>query len=116
MKKTIVFLLIIMLFTPQIVNAKQGCCSHHGGVKGCTATGRYICNDGELSPTCKCKNKDIYEYTNKSNVSYDSKVIKNDESYMYKEQENNNLANINIPLTISLLTGVYFIYKKKNNI
>lgn len=32
---------------------RRGCCSWHGGVCGCDqATGRVICCDGTLSPTC----------------------------------------------------------------
>lgn len=31
----------------------QGCCSHHGGVSGCQY-GRVVCNDGTLSPSCRC--------------------------------------------------------------
>lgn len=35
--------------------AQQGCCSWHGGIDYCDAyTGRYVCNDGEYSPTCQC--------------------------------------------------------------
>ena len=33
----------------------SGCCSSHGGVKGCdSATGKCMCNDGTPSPTCTC--------------------------------------------------------------
>lgn len=32
----------------------QGCCSHHGGVYGCDAYGRVICNDRTTSPSCRC--------------------------------------------------------------
>ena len=33
---------------------KKGCCSRHGGVCGCDKkTGKAICCDGTLSPTCK---------------------------------------------------------------
>ncbi len=32
---------------------KQGCCSWHGGVQGCSG-GRLVCNDGTLSPSCTC--------------------------------------------------------------
>lgn len=32
---------------------RSGCCSHHGGVCGCTG-GRAQCCDGELSPSCGC--------------------------------------------------------------
>lgn len=31
----------------------RGCCSHHGGVCGCSA-GRTTCCDGQTSPTCSC--------------------------------------------------------------
>lgn len=33
---------------------RQGCCSWHGGECGCDSTGRVICCDGTLSPTCRC--------------------------------------------------------------
>ena len=32
---------------------RRGCCSHHGGVCGCS-DGRALCCDGSLSPTCGC--------------------------------------------------------------
>ena len=32
---------------------QRGCCSHHGGVAGCS-NGRIVCNDGSYSPTCTC--------------------------------------------------------------
>lgn len=32
---------------------RSGCCSHHGGVCGCSA-GRAVCCDGALSPSCGC--------------------------------------------------------------
>lgn len=56
MKKTIiaVFIAAIFLFqgiTPAL--ATQGCCSHHGGVCGCSG-GRQSCCDGSLSPSCTC--------------------------------------------------------------
>lgn len=34
-------------------NGNQGCCSWHGGVKGCSG-GRIVCKDGTISPTCTC--------------------------------------------------------------
>ena len=33
--------------------AQRGCCSHHGGVCGCSG-GRAVCCDGALSPSCSC--------------------------------------------------------------
>lgn len=32
---------------------RQGCCSRHKGVCGCS-NGRALCCDGTLSPTCGC--------------------------------------------------------------
>ncbi len=33
----------------------QGCCSGHEGQSGsCTPDGRVICNDGTISPKCRC--------------------------------------------------------------
>lgn len=34
--------------------AQHDCCSRHSRVKGCNGSGRTICNDGTLSPTCRC--------------------------------------------------------------
>ena len=35
---------------------QRGCCSWHGGVCGCDSlSGRVICCDGTLSPTCTCR-------------------------------------------------------------
>ena len=33
---------------------RRGCCSWHGGECGCDSSGRVICCDGTLSPTCYC--------------------------------------------------------------
>lgn len=35
------------------IEEKRGCCSHHGGVCGCSE-GRAKCCDGQLSPSCGC--------------------------------------------------------------
>jgi len=44
------------IFLPLLnAEAKRGCCSWHGGVSYCdTSVGRYVCNDGTYSPTCRC--------------------------------------------------------------
>ena len=36
---------------------RSGCCSHHGGVCGCSG-GRQQCCDGALSPSCICHKED----------------------------------------------------------
>lgn len=37
----------------EITVNRQGCCSHHGGVCGCSS-GSALCCDGNLSPSCGC--------------------------------------------------------------
>jgi len=37
----------------QLLLAKRGCCSWHGGVCGCQG-GRVVCCDRTFSPTCTC--------------------------------------------------------------
>lgn len=38
-----------------ILIARRGCCSHHGGMSGQCSGGRVVCNDGTLSPSCTCR-------------------------------------------------------------
>lgn len=48
-------LLGIFFFTLSTsVLARSGCCSWHNGVCGCSQTGRQVCCDGTLSPSCIC--------------------------------------------------------------
>ena len=47
------FILFLLLF-PLSVYAGRGCCSHHGGVCGCSSGGRSVCCDGTYSPSCTC--------------------------------------------------------------
>ena len=53
---------------------QRGCCSHHGGVCGCSG-GRQVCCDGALSPSCLCHAEDI-------------------QKFIEQEKENNLEANI----------------------
>jgi hypothetical protein len=50
--------------------AQRGCCSHHGGVCGCS-NGRQACCDGTLSPSCRCLKDDNIE-NKKSNSGFKS--------------------------------------------
>jgi hypothetical protein len=54
--KTLFFAIIASLFflSSSNVYARSGCCSWHSGVCGCSQTGRQICCDGSLSPSCTC--------------------------------------------------------------
>lgn len=38
----------------RIIPDNQGCCSYHGGVKGCES-GLLMCNDFTISPSCTCR-------------------------------------------------------------
>ena len=42
-----------------ILSAQRGCCSWHGGVSGQCYQGRVVCNDGTLSPSCRCQNSEV---------------------------------------------------------
>lgn len=53
-------ILILMLFTTGAgfalmndIKQRRGCCSHNGGVCGCSH-GRAVCCDGSYSPSCGC--------------------------------------------------------------
>jgi len=39
-----------------LCDSARGCCSHHDGVAYCDKkVRRYMCNDGQYSPECRCK-------------------------------------------------------------
>ena len=44
---------------------QKGCCSHHGGVCGCSG-GTAMCCDGNPSPTCGCHADDVNEFLKSS--------------------------------------------------
>jgi len=46
--------ILIASFFIKSANAQQGCCSWHGGVCGCSSSGKKTCCDGTLSPSCLC--------------------------------------------------------------
>lgn len=94
MKKKLVFFLLLLLCLPNVVYAKRGCCSYHGGVAGCSSNGRQICRDGTLSPSCTCVSttnksgvikKDIYGCTDKEAFNYNSKATKDNGSCIAKK-------------------------------
>lgn len=63
---SIIVCLTMMLLTQAY--AAAGCCSHHGGVKGCdTATNHQLCQDGSASPTCLCTGGTTSKVPAKSN-------------------------------------------------
>lgn len=79
---------MVLLFLPIKTNAQRGCCSHHGGVAGCSENGRQICNDGTLSPSCTCTPVVQYVYgcTDSNAKNYNSNANKDNgtcEYYVY---------------------------------
>lgn len=45
---------LVEAFDGSTMVAQRGCCSRHRGVRGCDGSGRVICNDNTVSPTCRC--------------------------------------------------------------
>lgn len=80
--KKFVLLFLVLFFIPT-VNAQRGCCSHHGGVAGCSSGGRQICRDGSYSPTCTCTPSYVYGCTDKNAKNYNSSATKDDGSCTY---------------------------------
>lgn len=70
---------------PNFVLAARGCCSHHGGVAGCHSSGKQLCNDGTLSPSCTCTPTVTYIYgcTDKDAKNYNSSANKDNGSCQY---------------------------------
>ena len=85
MNYKLVFIMLMILFMPTSVYAKSGCCSHHGGVAGCSANGRQVCMDNTLSPTCTCAPTVSYVYgcTDTKAKNYNSNANKDDGTCQY---------------------------------
>lgn len=83
--KSIKILLLIILLMPISVYAKRGCCSHHGGVVGCSSGGRQICADGTFSPSCTCTpiRTDVYGCTDSRARNYNPRATINNGTCVY---------------------------------
>lgn len=82
-KNSIMFFLVVMILIPAKISAGSGCCSHHGGTAGCTASGRQICGDGTLSPKCGCTPPTVYGCTDSNASNYNASANQNDGSCVY---------------------------------
>ena len=84
-KISLTAIIVISVLSMSTVNAQRGCCSHHGGVSGCSSNGRQICKDGTLSPSCTCTPvlKDVYGCTDSKAKNYDKNATKDDDSCEY---------------------------------
>ena len=75
----------VLLVSPASISAKGGCCSRHGGVVGCSESGKQVCGDGTLSPSCTCTPtfSHVYGCTDSKAKNYNSKANKDDGSCKY---------------------------------
>lgn len=83
MKKVVLVILCFIVLNPINVNAQRGCCSHHGGVSSCSSSGRTICSDGTLSPSCTCNPPVIYGCTDSNANNYNPSANKNNGTCKY---------------------------------
>lgn len=83
----VVVILIVLILSFEMVDAQRGCCSHHGGVAGCSSSGRTICNDGTYSPSCTCTPPRIYGCTDWNAMNYNSNANTDNGSCRYKKIE-----------------------------
>lgn len=77
-----IYLLIIFLF-PNGVYAQRGCCSSHGGVCGCSNSGRTVCCDNTYSPSCRCNPPKVSGCTDPKADNYNSKANSDNGSCRY---------------------------------
>ena len=94
---------VAMIFNVEMVLAKRGCCSHHGGEAGCNEYGRTICKDNTLSPSCTCTPTKviektapiIYGCTDKTAKNYNKNANENDNSCIYYKKGCTDKNSIN---------------------
>lgn len=99
--KKFVFMIILFLIVTGNVEAQRGCCSHHGGVAGCSSSGRQVCNDGTLSSSCTCTPSYTYGCTDPNANNYDSKANKDNGNCKYNGCRDKKAINYNSKANVS---------------
>ncbi len=84
MKKIMLLLGLSIVLIPSNVFAQRGCCSHHGGVVGCSSSGYQACRDGTTSPSCTCKAPVVSGCTDPSALNYNPNANKNNGKCKYR--------------------------------
>lgn len=96
MEKVLLGIILIIIFSfPNVSYARSGCCSHHGGVAGCSSNGRQICNDGTLSPSCTCTPAYVYGCMDSSAKNYNRNANRDDGSCSYYKYGCTDINSIN---------------------
>lgn len=83
----VISIMIGVIFFNNSVEAKRGCCSWHGGVSGCSSSGRIICNDGTYSPSCTCTPPKVYGCTDYNAINYNSNANTENGSCRYQREK-----------------------------
>lgn len=83
MKRIYQLIIIVIMIFPYYVYATRGCCSHHGGVCGCSKYGVQMCCDGTGSPTCRCTPPQVPGCTDRNANNYNPDANVNDNSCTY---------------------------------
>lgn len=121
MKNKILIICLIIIITLSFNISKtyagRGCCSWHGGQDYCdTSTGRWVCNDGTYSPSCRCSSEELIDGSfNDNSVIVDDNNFANletTETIEATEQKNDVLTNGIITTVIMVIS--YMICNKLN--